>query len=67
MEKFDKVLKRLSGYKGILASLFSLTNGYLMNMDVYGDVTFLYVGGVILIIFGATSYATSLMYKRTTK
>lgn len=64
MEKFDKVLKWLSGKKGVIAALLSLTNGYLLEKAIYDNVTFLFIGGIIVILFGATSFATNKMYER---
>ena len=62
MEQLNKILIALSGYKGMIASLLALTNGYLFEMAVYGNITFLYIGGAILIIFGAASYQTKRAY-----
>jgi len=67
MKKLNKILIWMSGSKGVIASLLSLTNGYLLEMEVYGNITFLYIGGVIVILFGIASFQTQRAFRELKK
>ena len=60
----EKILKWLSGKKGVIASVIALLNGYFLAKSVYGDLEFYLIGGLQIILFGAASIKTKLIYKK---
>jgi len=58
MKTIAKVLKFLSGKKGVIASIILTVNGYLAAKEVYGELEVVLVGALVTIIFGGASYAT---------
>lgn len=63
MNTINKILIWLSGKKGTIASIIGLTNGYLFSKGVYSEIDMYFIGSILVILFGVTSYATTKMYE----
>ena len=60
----ERILCFLSGKKGIIATVLGLTNGYLFQMEVYTEPTFLFIGALLVALFGSASMMTKNIYKK---
>lgn len=63
----NNVLIFLSGKKGVIATILALTNGYLFQMGILDEITFYFIGALLVALFGTVSAATKLAYKEVKK
>lgn len=60
----EKILKFLSGKKGVIASLIGLVSTYLAIKGYIGEPEIYLITGISVILFGTASYATKkIVYK----
>ena len=63
MTKFERLWIYLSGKKAVIALILAATNGYLLEMNAYGSITFVFLIVILGLLFGKVSIETKKAFK----